>query len=135
MGDIDWTAIIVAFIGGGGTLTAIIGLWIHNRRPRDKEGEDRVATAVSTPASPTTTSHDVQAIKLASQAMDQVKHLSDQLGRTESRLGEVERELGLFRRSYRSLYWWAQGVLFNWEALRESMDPPELPEDIHHPEV
>lgn len=135
MADIDWTAVIVAFIGGGGTLTAIIGLMIHNRRPRDKDAEDRVATAVSTPASPATTSHDVQAIHLASQAMEQVKTLSEQLCRTESRLGEVERELGLFRRSYHALYWWAQRLLYDWDHLRESPDPPPLPADIHHPET
>lgn len=131
--DIDWTAVIVAFIGGGGTLTAIIGLFVHNRKAPNKDAEDRAAGVVTTPGSPTTSTHDAHAIKLASQAMEQVKTLSDKLIATEARLGDVERELGIFRRSYNALYWAWQRLIYDWDEIREDPNPPPLPDDIHHP--
>lgn len=133
MEDIDWTAVIVAFIGGGGTLTAIIGLLVHNRRTPNKDAEDRAAGAVTTPGSHTTSTHDAHAIKLASQAMEQVKTLSDKLTVTETRLSDVERELGIFRRSYNALYWAWQRLIYDWDEIREDPNPPPLPDDIYHP--
>lgn len=135
MSEIDWTAVLVALVGGGGTLTAIAGMWAqHKKHSAGKSAEDKAVASTPTPAAASSKSHDVEAIRLAQQAMSQVSALSDKLGKTETRLVEVERELGMFRRSYRSLYWWAQGVLYEWDSLRDNPDPPPLPPDIHHPD-
>ena len=136
MAELDWTAVIVAFIGGGGTLTTLVGIYLHKTRPTaPKETEDRAESRTHTPVSPGTGAHDVQAIRLAQQAMDQVSNLSAKLTATETRLNDVERELGIFRRSYNALYWWAQRILYDWDAVREEPNPPNLPDGIHHPET
>lgn len=135
MADIDWTQVIVAFIGGGGTLTALVGVAIHLRKPKtNHDAEERAATTMPTPASPGP-AHDVEAIRLAQQAMSQVTSLSEKLDSTTVRLGEVERELSLFRRSYLVAYRWMQWVRGpDWDTIRDSPNPPELPPDIHHPD-
>ena len=136
MAELDWTAVIVAFIGGGGTLTTLVGIYLHKTRPTaPKETEDRAESRTHTPVSPGTGSHDVQAIRLAQQAMDQVSNLSAKLTATETRLNDVERELGIFRRSYNALYWAWQRLIFDWDEVRENPNPPETPAGIHHPET
>lgn len=132
---VEWTAVLVALIGAGGIAGILEQIRRLRSKPgRDKNTEDRAVGEVGTPAAPGISGNDLEAIRLAQQAMNQVTSLSEKLCSTESRLGEVERELGMFRRSYRSLYWWVQKLLYDWDTVREHPDPPPIPEDIHHPD-
>lgn len=131
MEQIDWTAVIVALVGSGGLLTAVLTARAHARKPGGGQGGEPAHPATGALLIPST--HEAKALSLAQSAMDQAGALSDRLLKTEARLNEVESELGKFRRSYMALYAWAQKIIYDWSELREKPDPPELPTDIHHP--
>lgn len=138
MSEVDWTTVIGYLIGGSGTLTLVAVAWLQTRKPkRPKADEDRAVAETHTPAAPGNSQYTVSGlISLANEVGSLSRKVAEQGAEIESQkqeLGEVKRELGMFRRSYNALYWWSVNIVNEWEALRENVDPPELPPDIHHP--
>lgn len=138
MSEIDWTAVIISIFGGTGFIATIIVAVVQLKKPTEpKEVEDKAVERVSTPAAPGNDAYTVNGlISLANEVGVLSRKLAEQGAEIESQkqeLGEVKRELGMFRRSYNALYWWSVNIVNEWEALRENVDPPELPPDIHHP--
>lgn len=136
MPDVDWTTVLSYLIGGSGTLTLVAVAWIQSRkRSHPKEVEDRAAAESNTYAAPgadTVTG----LISLANEVGNLSRKVAADGAKLEAmslELKDVKRELGMFRRSYIALYWWSQQIITDWELLRESADPPDLPPDIHHP--
>lgn len=133
VGDIDWTAVIVALVGSGGLLAAIVTARIHGKKsPGDRTDEEVAAATVAGPATGMV-GYDVETFKMARQAMRIAEETRKTNEATEARLCEVEKELGLLRKSYERLWVWAQKVVDQWHTLRVEDEPPPLPHEIHRP--
>lgn len=123
-----WVTIAVALMGLIGVLAGVFfGRKGGDVSPERKAAEDHAVDTTHTPASPGTGMHDAEAMDLARLAMNKANKLS-------ARLTVVEEELNIVQRSYNAAYWWIQWVRGPaWDEIRENVNPPAEPQDIHHP--
>lgn len=129
------TQVLVAALGSGGLITAVLVAWIGSRKAKagDRGTEERAAAEVKAPLTGSEVVHDVEAFRMAQQAMHLANNSRKDTEKLKVRLTEVEAELSKFRRSYLALYEWSQRIVYNWSTLRHEEESPELPPDIHHP--
>lgn len=109
-----------------GVLAGVLAsVWIAFKVKSGRSNHDRENRAydiTSTPASPGILSRDIEALQLARDAMREVKEAN-------KRLARVEQELEDLQFSYRALKIWARRIRRDWDEIRKSRYPPDLPEE------
>lgn len=136
LASIEWTYVLVALVGSGGLLVALVQRVGSKRKPKISAVEETQAFTTAEAESGLNREGmniALEAIRQASKSMSQTEQVNIRLEAAEDQIRKQREELKRFRRSYKALFEWAHDLIANWHIVRLREDPPELPEDLHRP--